>query len=449
MLRLRKRQTVRIISFAAAVLVLISAACVSGFLIASRYRSTIEHGYQMALSELSDYMTSIRSALEKGLYSNTNTSRLSLAAKLSSDCTGAKSALERLPVSADEAQQLQKFLSQTGDFSAGMINSAARGYEFSAQSRSSLEALSEYADRVAPIVEDLSARYGDGESALGVDESIDGGASVNARREFVLDADFSEINESFSSYPTLIYDGPFADSTLNRESIYLEGAAECEQSDARARAAEFLSVGEESLKPLEPIEGRLPAYAFSFGESGYITVTRRGCRVLEMSESHGDIAARLEYSSALERAADFLEKQGYKNMRESYYAINNNVCVINFAYVQDEVICYPDLIKVGVSLEDGRILSYSAENYLMNHCVRRVQPYLSPASARLSLSPYLTAGEPRLAVVPTEGGYEYLCYEFVCKGVDDEDILVYINCETGLEEQILILLKSENGELTV
>ena len=208
MLKLRKRQIVRIVSFAAAVLLLISAACVSGFSIASRYRSAIEHGYQMALSELSDYMTSIRSTLEKGLYANTGTSRLSLAAKLSNDCTGAKSALERLPVSVDEAQQLQKFLSQAGDFSVSMINSAARGYEFSAQSRDSLESLSKYADNVAPIVEDLSARYGDGEVPLGIDESIADKASVNARREFVLDADFSEINESFTSYPTLIYDSP-------------------------------------------------------------------------------------------------------------------------------------------------------------------------------------------------------------------------------------------------
>ena len=53
-----------------------------------------------------------------------------------------------------------------------------------------------------------------------------------------------------------------------------------------------------------------------------------------------------------------------------------------------------------------------------------------------------------MCVIPKESGKEVQCYEFTCKSNDTgEDILVYINCDTGDEEDIMILLKSANGTL--
>lgn len=450
MAKLTKRQVVRLVSFGAALLLLVSGACIAGFSIADKYRTTIEQSYQMALSELSDYMTKIKSSLSKGIYANTSTGRLSLAAKLCSDSEGAKSSLSRLPVTPAESEKLQKFLSQVGDYSLSIINASSRGYEFSSRNRDTLVSLSEYADKLSPVLEELSAKYGDGSTQLGIKQTIRGNLSDNEpTQEFELDDDFDEINDSFSSYPTLIYDGPFADSTQNRESIFLENYKEVSQSEAAKNVSEFLSIPESSLTALEAADGKIPSYVFSADGDEYITVSKQGGFVVEMTKSDSPNSKSLEYEDALEKAFAFLENNGIKNMTESYYAINNNICVINFAYSQDSVVCYGDLIKVGVSLQNGEIVSYSAENYLMNHCLRNTDPYLSLSSARRSLSPYLTEEKSRLAVIPIHDGVEYLCYEFLCKGVDGEEILVYINCETGLEEQILILMKSDNGVLTM
>lgn len=449
MVKLTKRQIVRFISFATALLLLVSGACIAGFSIASRYRTSIEQGYQMALSELSDYMTSIKSSLSKGIYANTSTGRLSLAAKLCSDSAGAKSALSRLPVTTSESEKLHKFLSQVGDYSLSIINASSRGYAFSSQNRDTLVSLSEYADKLSPVLEELSAKYGDGDTQLGITQTINGNITEQAPPEFVLDGDFGEINESFASYPTLIYDGPFADSTQNKKSIFLENYNEISEQEAAEKAAAFLSITADTLTSLSPTDGKIPTYVFSTDKNEYITVSKQGGFIAEMTKSNSPNGKSLEYKDALEKASAFLEKNGINNMTESYYAINDNICVINFAYSQDGVVCYGDLIKVGVSLENGEIVSYNAENYLMNHCLRNVKPYLSLSSARRSLSPYLTEEKSRLAVIPIHDGIEYLCYEFLCKGVENEEILVYINCETGLEEQILILMKSDNGILTM
>ncbi len=42
-----------------------------------------------------------------------------------------------------------------------------------------------------------------------------------------------------------------------------------------------------------------------------------------------------------------------------------------------------------------------------------------------------------------------MCYEFLCRGQNDEQVLVYINSETGMEEQILILIETDNGTLAI
>ena len=51
-------------------------------------------------------------------------------------------------------------------------------------------------------------------------------------------------------------------------------------------------------------------------------------------------------------------------------------------------------------------------------------------------------------MIPTEYQTEILCWEF--KGnVDDRQFLVYINVETGKEEDVLVILETPNGTLTM
>ena len=57
-------------------------------------------------------------------------------------------------------------------------------------------------------------------------------------------------------------------------------------------------------------------------------------------------------------------------MKESYYVINDGICTINYAYSQDGVTCYPDLVKVAVALDTGGVVEYNATGYIMNHTDR-------------------------------------------------------------------------------
>ena len=83
----------------------------------------------------------------------------------------------------------------------------------------------------------------------------------------------------------------------------------------------------------------------------------------------------------------------------------------------------------------------------MNHHTRSVDySPISSEEARASVSPRLTVEAESLCYVPSSGLNETLCYEFTCSAENGDRVLVYINAQTALEEQILILLQSDNGD---
>ena len=51
-------------------------------------------------------------------------------------------------------------------------------------------------------------------------------------------------------------------------------------------------------------------------------------------------------------------------MKRTYYLKEEGVMTINYAYVQNDVTMYPDLIKLKVALDNGDILGIETQGYL-------------------------------------------------------------------------------------
>ena len=158
----------------------------------------------------------------------------------------------------------------------------------------------------------------------------------------------------------------------------------------------------------------------------------------------------IDKDNAINLAQSYLKNIGYKNMANTYYAININVCGINFAYKKDDVTYYSDLIKVGVSMDNGKIVSLEAQGYLTNHIKRKAfNCKLTKEQAQSKLSKNLKVINSKRCVIPKESGNEVNCYEFRCKSNDTkEEVLIYINADKGYEENIMLLLYSDGGTLT-
>ena len=369
-----KRALVRIISFTVAVGLLIAGAAVSGYKLTARYRNTAEYRYQLALNNLSDYVTNLKTTLEKSLYSNTAAQQQPIFAKLMTMSEGAKSSLSQLPVSIEQSTAIQKYLGQVGDYAFFALSKIAKNEELSENEQKNLKRFYEYACELDTAVEDVAAAYADGSVKLGktltLPSNIEG---VGAETEqLALDGGFREMNEGFTDYPTMIYDGPFSDHILQQKPRFLEGKSNVTQQQAQMIAANFLKIEKSKLNFEGKTGGNLPTFNFSVNNS-YITVTQKGGFVDMFRDSSEVQKTTLSYDDALREAKKFLTRLFKEQFTESYYLIEDNICTINFAYTEDNVICYSDLIKIGVNMQTGEIVSYSAAGYLMNHTDRNIK----------------------------------------------------------------------------
>ena len=157
----------------------------------------------------------------------------------------------------------------------------------------------------------------------------------------------------------------------------------------------------------------------------------------------------LTQEQANEKGKMFLNEKGYANMKETYYLKEGGIVTINYAYTQGDVTIYPDLIKVKVALDNGEILGIETTGYLNSHIERDIpEVKISKEEAKQNLNKELEIFSEGLAIIPTEFRTEIFCYEFKGK-VNNTDFLVYINAENGREEDILVIVDTPNGTLTM
>ena len=118
-------------------------------------------------------------------------------------------------------------------------------------------------------------------------------------------------------------------------------------------------------------------------------------------------------------------------MKETYYLKQEGIVTINYAYEQNGITMYPDLIKLKVALDNGEVLGIETTGYLNSHEQRNLpSPKISKEDAKKTLNKNLQITSDDLAVIPTKYQTEILCWEF--KGsVDGTEFLVYINAENG------------------
>lgn len=137
-------------------------------------------------------------------------------------------------------------------------------------------------------------------------------------------------------------------------------------------------------------------------------------------------------------------------MEPTYLTEAENVAVIPFVAVVDGVRIYPDLVKVSVALDNGEVVGFEALGYLMSHHKRDLpEPKIDADEARSRVAAGLeVTGEVRLAVIPLETREEVLTWEVPTR-LGDDRFLVYINAETGDEENILRIVRSGEGEMTL
>lgn len=451
----KRKMQVLAVSFTAAAFAVSVGFGVQGYARAEDYRRQLDNGYRQAFTELTTAAGELDAALEKVTYATTPSLFASLCAQAYAKALAAQTALGELPYGNVELEQTAAFFAKAGDYATAMARGAGAEGVCTDENRETLRGLAAAAGELSATLQELQLQLDGGalhpEDVAAVEARLaaaaeDGGQITGGSAFQTVEADFPQV-------PTLIYDGPFSEHLSSRTPQMLEGLPQVTEEEARRAAAAFAGLRAEVFTPTSDGAGNLPAWGFSALADGgelYVEITKQGGQVLQMLSSRPVGEAALSRKEGVEQAAAFLDAHGYQDMAPSYFLEGDGILTVHFAPVLDGVYCYPDLVKVGVALDNGDVVSFEAHGYLMNHGAREpAAPAVSADQAAERVDPSLTVLSRQLALIPTGGEYEVLCHEFKCQNADGGHVLVYVNAATGQQERILLLLEDENGTLVI
>ncbi|NLB42726.1 MAG: germination protein YpeB [Clostridiales bacterium] len=420
-----------------------------------QYNTHMENFYQKSFYELVGNVGSVESGLAKLMVSGDRSQHMMLLSEISRQANGAQMDLGQLPISHIALDKTAKFLNQLADYTYFLNKKVSQGQTISVEEMNNLGNLHENATSMNQELSQLSSEVLTGSGSWGKFVS-------NVRTEIYEASDdlytnqFVNIQKTGIDYPSLIYDGPFSEALNQKHGTELKGTPVTEQK-ARDIAIRFL--GNDRVAQIEKSSdgnnGILDTWGFQLWTKGdadnpiFVSVSKRGGKVVNVIGQHNVAKESLSIAQAMEKAKEFLDKNGYKNMVSTYQQNFEGLSTINFAYSQDDVIVYPDLIKVKIALDDGNIYGLDARNYLLAHKERKLEePELTMEEAQKLVSSSLNITSSRLAIIPTDGKEERLCYEF--KGeMNQKRFIVYIDAKTGQEADILQIIDTENGSLTI
>lgn len=444
-MRKTMKKTMRLGLMAVMVFVVTVGAALFYYYQSKTYARAMENNYARALYGLSESVGEIDLALSKGVLVTQAPQLSRLTAEIWRQTAAAQTALGQLPISESKLETTERFLSQVGAYAYSLGQKGVSGQAITDEDRQQLLNLAGYAEGLKKSLLALEGEWEDGNLNFDLGTAYAGDTSVSYIGEL------DNLEAGFSDYPTLIYDGPFSDHIEQAEAKFLTGKTEIDDTQALKRFSALL--GEERIKDPKvtgETEGKLAAFSLSASD-GTVTgdLTKRGGYPVWLLDSRDLGDPQLTVEQAVEKATAFLDKIGLTSMRESYYIKEGKSVTINFAYVQDGVTVYSDLVKVKVALDNGDVIGFEAQGYLMSHHRREIPiALITPEDALSAVSNVVEVKTTQMALIPTADGRELPCYEILGK-CGNRDFLMYVNTQTGYEENILMLLETENGVLTL
>ena len=164
-------------------------------------------------------------------------------------------------------------------------------------------------------------------------------------------SNFNMVEQNFHEYSGLIYDGAFSEHITSSEKKGLTGD-DIDEESAKQKVVEF--IGKDNIKEISSLgyseNASIPEYNFSIKTSNEdnlsVSISKKGGHIVYMNSNRTVNTEVISQDEANEKGKEFLNNHGFQNMKETYYLKQDGIVTINYAYTQNNVIIYSDLIKV-------------------------------------------------------------------------------------------------------
>ncbi len=421
-----------------------------------REKQSTTDTYNRAMYEVITSVNNVDTLVAKVRITMSNEYNIVTLSEITTEATKAKENLGQLPVNQGAMGNVSKFFSQVIGYSQALTKKLANKNELTDEDHKNLKKINDVSNNLNSTLQDIYVDLTQGRLKWDEVEQV-ATYKLNQDKNKLELSGLEKVKDELEDYEGLIYDGAYSShiesskpkALTDKEVTVAEASKKVRQcvKNATDREIEEVIYNGES-------KGKLDLYNFEvkFKDTDYtidVDVTKQdGMLVLLMSDRPVEEKI-IEIETAKEIGDKYLQSLGLSNFESTYYQTTQNMTTINYAAVQDGVLLYPDLIKVKIAMDTGEVCSVECTGYIFNHTQRsNLIPMISENQAKASLSKDMKLEKIRLAVIPTDSNKEVLTYEF--KGtIEDNTFLIYINARTGKEENILILLKTEGGLLTI
>ncbi|QGQ46716.1 germination protein YpeB [Metabacillus sediminilitoris] len=400
-----------------------------------------ENNYQRAFHDLSYRVDQLHDRIGATLAMNSKKSLSPALVDVWRITSEAQSDVGQLPLALLPFNKTEEFLAGISDFS---YRTAVRDLEKEPLSDDEYKTLEQMYTKSEEIQNELrnvqhlaienNLRWMDVELALASGQKqadntiIDGFKTVEENVEGYSEADFGT---SFMSN----------EKEINKGFKELEGK-EINEAEAKKIAKTFVSNGVSDVKVAKNGEGsKFEFYSVSMHDKKNnvdvnMDLTQKGGHPIFLVQNREVKKQSISLNEASNSARKFLEKHGFKDLDLFESDQYDNIGVFSFVSINEGVRIYPDAIKMKVALDDGKVIGFSARDYLAAHKKREIEkPKISKEAAAKMLNPSLAVQEDRLAIIVDEFGEEVLCFEFLGT-INKDTYRIFINAENGNEEKI-------------
>ena len=392
-----------------------------------------------SLYELNSIVDNLDTDLSKARVSNSANDQVRILSDIAIESEMAEVILERLPVDTQLTQNMTSFVNKMGDSAQSMLYAVANGKELSDSQKATIEYMYDCNLEMKRVLNELTANA----SPKDMLKAMKG-------KDCNISASFGDLENNTIETPKEINDGPFSDSVKKVSAKNLEALEEINATEAEKLAAEYFA--DYDIKGVrctgETLAAQLECYNLSID-------TKDGEMMAQLSKKGGKVVMFNSYKDcndknfSVERcidiAQDFLDDLGFENMKPVWTSENGTTCNLNFAYEQDGVIYYPDMIKVKVCEQRGIVTGMEGISYVLNHTERTTgKAAISESKAKSAVSSNMDIKAGRLTVIPLNDE-EVLAYEFY-GNYGDQTYYVYIDAKTGDEVQIFTVIGTAQGK---
>lgn len=443
--KLKKTNIILIVSLCIAVSLFALTGVLYGLSMArtNKLSLTLENVYQKNYYELVDNVNNAEIKLSKALASSDDDYTKKMLYEVSKHTARASTNLAGLPISVNGLQETINFVNKVDGYTTSLYSKLDNGSSLTDSDYVTLSSVHDSITQIKAGLTNFSEKMNGGYNILesSLDISGDYNSFTNSMGDVSTDID----------YPSMIYDGPFSDSTISKEVVGLN-FDEISESDARAKLLNYFdNLTNENIEYLGETAGQFSTYDYSIklndDTNMFVQLTKKGGKLLNVSGYTNNISTTVSLTSAINTGKAFLERLELANFDCVWSDIIGGCAFLNFAPLKNNVVLYPDLIKVKVELGEGKIIGYDAVSYYTNHTERTLEiASYGAVNAREKISSDFKIQKERLVLAPLEYNREVLCYEFECSK-DGATYYFYFNAENGKEENILKVVETDNGNL--